>query len=361
MNDVAVLRTLAVRDRQAGRYRASYDRFTVAIEQAAAVLGDDGVARQAYELMLPFADRPMIASVGVVCLGSTEQALGLAARTFGDLDLAVEHLERATVANVQRRNLPMLTLAKANLATTLLLRDGPGDAERAAGLLAVAVDEAESMGMTRRADEWRAQLPEHPEDQSGPTTGPDDAPPGDLDGSHGVIRKEDGRWTVTLDGHRVRVPDLIGMRYLAELLTRPGQHIPALTLASDGTVAGSSPHEVLDPQARAHYERRARELTEDLAAAEADHDRGRADKLRLEIDALIDELESATGLAGRTRRFADPTERARTAVRKAIKRAIDTLDDANPSLATHLRATVVTGTTCSYTPAPHAPVTWSTS
>jgi hypothetical protein len=54
------------------------------------------------------------------------------------------------------------------------------------------------------------------------------------------------------------------------------------------------------------------------------------------------------------------TNRLRPAVRKAIKRAIDVIDDANPAIAEVLRTTVSTGTTCSYTPDPRVPITWST-
>jgi hypothetical protein len=166
---------------------------------------------------------------------------------------------------------------------------------------------------------------------------------------------------VVLDGQRVRVGDLVGMRYLAELLARPGQIIPAVTLASGGGMPRTATRQdVLDDEARAAYTARAHELTAELDEAEADHDLGRAEKLRMEIDALVDEIESATGLGGRARTFSDPAERARTAVRKAIKRAVDVIDDANPAIAETLRSTITTGTTCLYTPDPRAPVVWST-
>lgn len=101
------------------------------------------------------------------------------------------------------------------------------------------------------------------------------------------------RWIVELDGRRVRVPNLVGLRYLSELLTRPGQLVPALMLASSAS-AGASP------------------------------------------------------------------ERARSSVSKAIKRAIDAVDDASPAIADELRTTVNCGAMCSYVPDPQAPVTWST-
>jgi hypothetical protein len=104
---------------------------------------------------------------------------------------------------------------------------------------------------------------------------------------------------------------------------------------------------------------RARELTADLAEAEAANDLHRAERLRIELDALVDELEAATGLNGRPRHFSDEHERARVAVQKAIKRALDAVGDADPALAELLRLTISTGVTCAYVPSADAPIAWS--
>jgi hypothetical protein len=177
----------------------------------------------------------------------------------------------------------------------------------------------------------------------------------------GTIHLQGRRWIVALDDHRVRVANLVGMRYLAELLARPGQSIPALALASRGMVGpSSSRHPLLDEEARAAYRARAQELTTELAEAEANNDLVRTERFRLELDALVDELESATGLGGRSRAFSDPAELARSSVSKAIKRAIDVVDDANPAIADVLRDTIQCGTFCSYVPDPNAPISWST-
>jgi hypothetical protein len=116
---------------------------------------------------------------------------------------------------------------------------------------------------------------------------------------------------------------------------------------------------VLDDAARRSYEARARYLLAEVERAEARGDVGRVDRLRSEIEALTDQIDAATGLGGRARTFLDPAELARTSVRKAIKRAIDTVADRSPAIATVLRAGIETGYECSYTPDPDAPVTWS--
>ena len=53
-----------------------------------------------------------------------------------------------------------------------------------------------------------------------------------------------------------------------------------------------------------------------------------------------------------------PSERARTAVRKAIARAIDVIGASDDVLGAELRATITTGRRCSYVPDAHRPRRW---
>jgi tetratricopeptide (TPR) repeat protein len=343
-----------------------------AVVEAAAELDDPALARQAYDLLAPFADLPVVASVAVMCLGSTERSLGVAASTFGDHDRAAGHLERAVAANRRLGNRPLVAIARADLAAALARRDRPGDGARAAELLEHAVGEATSMGMMPRAAAWQSELAavraqarvrheDRAEDRIGVSNqGATAGPTGATAGPTGAIYQVGGRWVVALNGREAQVADLVGMSYLVELLTHPGQQISALTLVARGEVApDQARQDLLDGDARAAYEARARELSDDLAEAEANNDIGLAERLRTELDALVDELTAATGLSRRSRAFTDNAERARTAVRKAIKRAIDAIDDTAPTVAELLRSTVTTGTTCVYRPDPRTLVTWS--
>ena len=79
-------------------------------------------------LLEPFADLPVMASLGVACFGSAHRPLGLAALTFGELDLAVEHLEAAVVADLAVGNRPCHTMACATLAELLDRRVAPATA-----------------------------------------------------------------------------------------------------------------------------------------------------------------------------------------------------------------------------------------
>ncbi|HEY7483642.1 MAG TPA: AAA family ATPase [Streptosporangiaceae bacterium] len=315
------------------------------IAETAYLIGDPDLAREAYELLAPYAELPIMPSLAVTCLGSAERPLGLAALAFGRPDLAIEHLDRAVAANRLLGNLPVTAIAMTDLAEALLRRGHAADRERAVELLAAARQDAAALGMTARSAAWQGRL--H-----------------DLAARSATIRRQGRHWQLALDGHHAIVPHRIGMTYLARLLTNPGQEISALELAVDATspvasLTASTHQPMIDDQARAAYRRRAAELTDELAEAERNADLARAERLRAELEALVDELERVSAKGGRTRTFADPQERARTAVRKAIKRAIDEITTVDPTTGNLLQSSVTTGTTCCYTPDPEQPLTWS--
>ena len=183
-------------------------------------------------------------------------------------------------------------------------------------------------------------------------------------------------WTVGPAGATVTVASARGLDYLRYLLQCPGTDVPAADLAAAATAApapagtaaqarahglvaaGSSPGERADAKALAAYRARLTELDAELAEAESWADEGRLTRLRMERDALLDEVAAATGLAGRSRRFSSAEERARVSVRKAIAAALRRIEAADPALARLLDATVRTGAVCRYDPDPGRPVRW---
>ncbi|HET8658947.1 MAG TPA: AAA family ATPase [Micromonosporaceae bacterium] len=315
----------------------------LAIVEAARRLGDADVAAQVYDLLLPYADLPIMPSLAVTCFGSAHRALGLAATTKGDDVSAVAHLERALHANRLLGNRPFTAITMADLADALVRRGRRGDRDHAAGLLQRARAEADDMGMTAWSEAWRERL-QH------------------LVRREGTIERRHRQWSLTLGDRQAVVPDRLGVRYLAQILTSPGRAIGALELAGGSqAVALATPggQPVLDARARAAYRQRVTELTDRITAAEDAGDDDTVRRLRPELEALFDELRAATGRGGRVRGFPDPGERARTAVRKAIKRAIEEITVADPVIGAHLAATVATGATCSYIPDPGQTVSWS--
>ncbi len=217
------------------------------------------------------------------------------------------------------------------------------------------ISEKRSIFRVRWSEEEIAPRPEMPEG----------APP---EGS--VFRREGAYWTIAFRGETFRLKSSIGMRYLAELLRRPGErvHLKELldavgTRADSSSLSGRSSllgdaGEVLDARARAAYRERLRELEEELTEAEAAADQDRASQLEDEKDHLVRELAGALGLGGRTRRAASGIERARVSVTKAIRAAIAKVGAASPSLGHHLATTIRTGTFCSYVPDPASPPSW---
>jgi hypothetical protein len=179
----------------------------------------------------------------------------------------------------------------------------------------------------------------------------------------GVIRRDGRFWRLTWRDRISTVPDGKGMRDLAVLLAHPGRPVSALDLveAAGGppaAAAGGDLGPALDGPARRAYRARILELDADVAAAEADADLGRAERLRAERTFLAEELGDALGLGGRARTVGDPADRARKAVTMRIRAVLRTLDATDPALARHLRNAVKTGRMCVYEP--DTEVTWRT-
>ena len=181
-----------------------------------------------------------------------------------------------------------------------------------------------------------------------------------------VIRREGDYWSVTFDGHTVRIRDLKGIRYLARLLASPGRELHVLDLVAAENQSGGPPPalgdagELLDQQARDAYRRRLVEIDDDIEQAGAMRDHVRTAQAEAEREFLVRELSRAVGLGGRDRRAGAASERARAGVTRAIRQAIARLAEHHPALGQHLERTVRTGTYCAYLPDPRAPVDWHT-
>jgi hypothetical protein len=80
----------------------------------------------------------------------------------------------------------------------------------------------------------------------------------------------------------------------------PALHSSTEQLSPEAMQAGfTDAGEVLDPQARAAYRQRLRDLQAELAEAQSFNDAGRSEKLQDEIAFLTQELAQAVGLGGR--------------------------------------------------------------
>jgi tetratricopeptide (TPR) repeat protein len=325
--------------------------------EACALLGDADAAAVLYEQLSPFAGRHAIGHAeGSV--GAIDRYLGLLAATRGDPETAIGHLEAAIAANDAMGARPWAAHSQHDLAVVLRRRGLAGDDVRAQDLDRAARSTALALGMAL-ADEIASSIDPMPVADS-PTS------------TSAVLRSEGEYWTVEFGGDAFRIRDSKGMRHLARLLSAPGKEVHSLELASSDAVETGehTPRElelrtgwgdagaILDPEAKAAYRARLNEIREDLAEAERWNDPERASRLQAEQRALTQELAGALGLGGRDRVAASAAERARVSVTRATRAAMARIREHSTALGDHLDATIRTGTFCSYSPDPRAPIEW---
>ncbi len=192
------------------------------------------------------------------------------------------------------------------------------------------------------------------------------------------LRREGEFWTVTFGGRTCRMRDSKGLAYIAFLLRHPGRplHVTEVVhlgnAASSGSAAGRPRFDestavrrglgdaggALDQQAKAAYKQRYEELEASLDEARQFNDQGSIGRIEREMEFLVHEISSATGLGGRDRRAGSDAERARVNVTRSISRAIQKLHKAHPELARHLDQAIRTGTFCTYVAEPGTARTW---
>jgi hypothetical protein len=152
-------------------------------------------------------------------------------------------------------------------------------------------------------------------------------------------------------GREFHVTQLLSCRLDASILAAAAGH----GQIKGGLCAGVP---LLDAATKTECKCRLNELRQDLSEAERLNDPQRKSEAQNEIQVIANYLGSAVGLGGRDRRASSDAERARSAVTKCIKKAIQKIGDAIPSLGYHLAARIKTGYFCSYNPHPERPVNW---
>jgi len=172
------------------------------------------------------------------------------------------------------------------------------------------------------------------------------------------FRKVDGRWQLSFENVRARLPDSKGLQDIASIIGARGADVHVLTLVGNG-IAPTGADPILDHTAKARFKTRLNGLAVQIQDAEESGHTERAEQLRTERTELIHALAAATGLGGRSRRLGDQSERARKTVSARVRDALVKIDHVHPSLAEHLRRGLRMGTVCSYTPS--QPTNWTMS
>jgi hypothetical protein len=185
----------------------------------------------------------------------------------------------------------------------------------------------------------------------------------------GMFCRDGDVWLLGYEGVTARLRHSRGLAILAHLLRNPGEEVPVRLLhaitptrtASHAATPDNALHgqdlvvdglgnagEILDARAFYEYRRCLADLREELSEAERDHDLARADRAREQIEAISDQLRSAVGLGGRSRRACSEIERLRIAITHRVRSAIARIREHVPALGEHLATSVQTGCCCAY-------------
>lgn len=330
---------------------AAFGRLALACE----TLGNRQHALALYERLLPHAEQAAVAGLDASC-GAVARYLGRLAVMLDRPEPARAHFTAALAINARMGARGWLAYTQRDFARFLRRQPAPADSARAAALIDETRALAETLGFTVLA----ASL------DSAPSAAPPREPPNEPEAE---FRREAEYWTVRFGGVTARMRHSRGLAYIAELIAARGQELHVLQLAGESDpraqrLAESGAHTseaMLDPRAKAAYRARLEDLRADLTEAEAWNDHSRARKARAELEAIAAQLVASVGLGGRDRPSGTSSrERARVAVTRAIKRAIDRAERTSPTLSHHLRNAIRTGTYCAYDPEPSARVAWRT-
>jgi len=303
----------------------------------AAQAGDASAAAPLREALLPYRGRLAVFGGAASCMGPVSFFLGLLATRLGLLEEAVSCLDEATVFAEKAGALPGLALSLQAAAAARSLRQAPGDRQQASACQARAHEIAERLAvpglldrLTPAAGQWS-------------------------------LRRDGEDWLLQAGPEHARLRDSRGLHYMRALLAAPGCDIPALDLvAGRPGLPAADTGPLLDATARNTYRHRIRQLDDELAAADRAGDNAAAEKAHREREALVTELRTATGLAGRPRRASAEAERARVNVTRTLRATIDRIEMAAPIAGAHLASSIRTGTVCRYQPAPGGPDRWRT-
>ncbi|MGC5540692.1 AAA family ATPase [Streptomyces griseus] len=362
------LRLIAEQTDRDGPYpRAFMPLWLRLLAQTAAVTGDRRLIARAEDELTPYTGQWIVSLYGCDIGGPVDLWLGLLAAARDDQDAAVAALTEAAASSDRLGARPWAVRARLGLARALLAgsgaagsgTEGGGDAGRARRLLDEVIREAGELDLSHleaEASALRAAPPTAPRTVAVSDASADPGTDASADPGAAEFRRNGPVWQLRWDGVTVHVPDAKGLRDLHSLLGLPGADVPAVQLlAPEGgelVVAagqlGGDP--VLDEEAKRRYKERLARLDAEIDRAAARDDTRQVETYDRERQALLDELRTAAGLGGRTRRLGDQTERARKTVTARIRDTLRKLETLHPALAAHLKASVTTGTTCAYRP-----------
>jgi hypothetical protein len=171
--------------------------------------------------------------------------------------------------------------------------------------------------------------------------GPEAPPPSEPDN---LMQRNGHFWRVRYLGKETGVKHVVGMDYIARLLSRPNDNpLPAAEL--EGTDSQALPPaetnegKLPDDEAIKEYGERLDQIEREIVAAQKNHDHAAQERLQGEKVVLAAEVQRAKGLGGKLRQpeTKTPAREAYNRVRGNLATARQAIADAGlPELAAHL-------------------------
>jgi AAA ATPase domain len=320
------------------------------LAEPVAFVGDTELAARLHALVAACNDEDVMLGMAQLSWeGPTTRLLALLEMALGRCEDANRNFTAALTRLAELDARPLLARTRYEFGRALVTQ---GDAARGTGLMQEALAAAEELALPGLVRLCRARLENLPR----PTARPAAPAPAPRSATAVELSNEGEVWALRHADTVFRLKDSLGLRYLARLVAEPDRELHVLDLvggesSGQGEVADAGDAgELLDDAARETYRRRVADLREELEEAESFGDPGRAARAREELEFLTTELSRAVGLGGRTRRAGSAAERARSAVQRRIKNALQRIEEQAPALAAHLTRTVKTGNFCVYRP-----------
>jgi predicted ATPase len=308
-------------------------------------------AKILYQKLRPYAQLFVVAGWGTVIDGCVAHYLALLSACFGSIEDTCSLFELALDANSRLDYLPLV--ARTELAFAQFLKHrARQDPARTNALASAAARKFSLLGLDhlRIQAERVLQTDTVPQDRR---TIPSDV--------QNAMFRTGQYWVVRFQGHTAHIRHLIGLSYIATLISSPESTFHALDLVS--TVAGSpirppvEPASGFDSTAKQAYKAQLRFLDREIAIATDHNDIGKLEGLHRERDGIVRELARVYGLFDRRRPLGSAAERARISVKNRISCALATLRTCNEPAFQHLSRSIRTGAYCCYSP--EYPTEWA--
>jgi hypothetical protein len=204
-------------------------------------------------------------------------------------------------------------------------------------------------------------------------------PTADATPEDNVFRKEGRWWKVVYEGKEGTLQDTVGIKYIHYLVQRPHELVFVLDLVGAVTKrGGTSLSETYGKMGKEELGKLGMEETfglgdagprlegltksqlidwrEELEKQSATQNPAEALETKEKMEQITKELSRRTNKTGKSRKEADPVDKARKAVTKAINFSLKEMK-AYPCIFEHFNSAIKKGTNCSYCPI--KPTAWS--